>query len=92
MNKTELATALAERVSVSNDDALKMLNAFTDIVAEQLSEGGDVTIIGFGAFRVQSRPERQGRNPRTGEPIIIPARNTPSFRAGKGLRDAVNHK
>lgn len=92
MNKTELSATLADRISVSNDIALQMVNAFTDIVTEELSAGGEVTLIGFGSFRTRATPERVGRNPGTGEPIVISARNTPLFRAGKGLRDAVNYK
>ena len=67
-----------------------MLDAMLAVITEQLQDGGDVTLIGFGLFRATDRPERQGRNPSTGEPITIQAARVASFRAGKGLKDAVN--
>jgi DNA-binding protein HU-beta len=60
-----------------------------DGVQNALSNGDNVTLVGFGAFSVMSRAARKGRNPQTGREIFIPASKAPKFRAGKGLRDAI---
>jgi DNA-binding protein HU-beta len=65
------------------------LDAFTDSIAVALKEGGTVSIIGFGTFSVKERAARTGRNPQTGAVIEISASKTPSFKAGKALKDAV---
>ena len=67
-----------------------MLNAFIDTVTEQLVQGNKIKLIGFGTFEVRQRKAREGRNPRTNEPIQIEASKTPAFKAGKQLKDAVN--
>ena len=85
MNKTELVAAMAEKADLTKVDAAKALNAYVDVVKEQLKKGEKVTLIGFGTFDVVDRPARTGRNPRTGAKIKIAARKTPKFRAGKGL-------
>ena len=89
MNKTELVTALAERMELTKKDAEKALVAFTDIVTEELVKGERVAITGFGTFEVANRAEREGRNPATGEPMTIAASKAPKFKAGKLLKDAV---
>lgn len=90
MNKSELIAAVAEKAGTSQTDAKKTLDAVIDVITEQLRSGDDVTLVGFGSFRATDRPERPGRNPSTGETITIAAARVASFRAGKGLKDAVN--
>lgn len=89
MNKTELVAALAEKMELTKKDAEKALFAFTDIVTEVLVKGEKVAITGFGTFEVANRAEREGRNPKTGEPMTIAATKAPKFKAGKLLKDAV---
>ena len=90
MNKTELIVAIAEKAEISKKDAEKALKAFTDVVAEELKEGGKVQLVGFGTFEVSEREAREGRNPQTGEPMKIAASKAPKFKAGKALKDTVN--
>ena len=90
MNKTELIAAVAERAELSKKDAEKAVKVFTDAVAEELVKGEKVQIVGFGTFEVAERPAREGRNPKTGEPMPIAASKTPKFKAGKALKDEVN--
>lgn len=85
MNKTELVAAMAEKAGLTKNDATKALNAYVDVVREQLQKGEDVALIGFGTFSAVKRPARMGRNPRTGEQIEIAAKVSAKFKAGKGL-------
>ena len=89
MNKTELVAAIADEAGLSKKDAEKALKAFTDVVTEELKKGEKVQLVGFGTFEVRERPERQGRNPQTKEPMTIAASKLPAFKAGKALKDAV---
>ena len=90
MNKTELIAAVAERAELSKKDAEKAVKAFTDVVAEELVNGGKIQLVGFGTFEVSERKEREGRNPKSGEKMTISASRTPKFKAGKALKDQVN--
>ncbi len=90
MNKTELVAAMAESAEISKADAGRALDAMVEAVTEALKKGDQVSLIGFGSFMVKERGARTGRNPRTGETIEIKASKTPSFKAGKALKDAVN--
>lgn len=90
MNKTELTVAIAEQAGISRKDAEKVLKAFTDVVADELKNGGKVQLVGFGTFEVSERKARDGRNPQTKETIQIPASKAPKFKAGKALKDMVN--
>ncbi|HEB77703.1 MAG TPA: HU family DNA-binding protein [Methylothermaceae bacterium] len=89
MNKSELINAIAEKANLTKADAARALDAFIDSVADALKKGEPVTLIGFGTFTVKERKERQGRNPRTGEPMVIKAAKIPAFKPGKTLKDAV---
>lgn len=89
MNKSELINAIAEKANLTKADAARALDAFIDSVADALKQGEPVTLIGFGTFTVKERRERQGRNPRTGEPMVIKAAKIPAFKPGKTLKDAV---
>ncbi|MGI6092217.1 MAG: HU family DNA-binding protein [Veillonellaceae bacterium] len=90
MNKTELVASVAEKSGMTKKDAEKAINALFASVEEALAKEDKVQIIGFGTFEVKAREERKGRNPQTGAEITIPASKTPVFKAGKGLKDAVN--
>ena len=87
MNKVTLVAKIAEKSGLSKKQAELALGAFIDSVTEALKEGDKVQLMGFGTFEVKERAARTGRNPSTGETIEIPARKTPSFKAGTGLRD-----
>lgn len=89
MNKSDLIDAMAEAAEISKTSAARALDAFTDSIAVALKGGDSVSIIGFGTFSVKERAARTGRNPQTGAAIEIPASKTPSFKAGKALKDAV---
>ena len=90
MNKSELIAQIAETTDLSQADAGRALNAITDAITKALKQGDSVSLVGFGTFSVSARAAREGRNPRTGETIQIAAANLPKFKAGKGLKDAVN--
>ncbi len=90
MNKAELIDAVAEGADISKAAATRAVDTFIDSIESSLKSGDQVTLVGFGTFSVRDRAARTGRNPRTGEPIDIPASKMPSFKAGKALKDAVN--
>ena len=88
ITKSELTRQVKEKVG--NVPHLNIvIGAVFEAVAENLVEGNDVTITNFGTFKVEERGAREGRNPRTGEEIYIPARNMPIFRASKTFKDRV---
>lgn len=89
MKKSDIAAHVAAETSLSKSDAALALGAVLEAISDALAHGESVNIAGFGTFSVTSRPERQGRNPRTGETITIAASKAPSFKAGKTLRDTV---
>lgn len=90
MNKNELIAAVAEKAELSKADAGSAVEAVLETVTEQLKANGDVRLIGFGNFTVSRREASKGRNPSTGAPVDIPARNVPKFSAGKGLKESCN--
>ena len=90
MNKNDLVAAVAEKSGLSKADTTKAVDSVFDCITDVLKSGGDVRLVGFGTFNVTKRAASMGRNPRTGESIQIPASNQPKFKAGKGLKDAVN--
>lgn len=90
MNKTELVSAIAEKTELSKKDTEGALKAFIDVVTDELAKGGKVQLVGFGTFEVTERAAREGINPLTKEPMSIPASKAPKFKAGRGLKDAVN--
>lgn len=89
MRKPELAAAIAEKADLTKEKSAEIINIFTDEIAKALGKGDSVSLIGFGTFEVRNRAERQGKNPRTGEPLTIAAAKVPAFKAGKGLKDKV---
>ena len=90
MNKSEMIDQIAKSADLSKAAAGRALDATVAAVQASLKKGGTVTLIGFGTLYVGKRTARSGRNPRTGETIKIKAAKVPKFRAGKGLKDAVN--
>jgi len=90
MNKGELIEAVSGSSGLSRAEAAKAVDAVLGSITNTLAEGGSVALVGFGTFKVKARAARMGRNPRTGASIHIAASNVPGFKAGKGLKDAVN--
>ena len=90
MNKSELIDHISVEAAITKASAGRALDAMIDGVKATLKKGGTVTLVGFGTFAVGKRTARTGRNPRTGDAIKIKAAKVPKFRAGKGLKDAVN--
>jgi DNA-binding protein HU-beta len=90
MNKSELINAIAEQANLSKADAGRSLEALIKTIESTLKAGDSINLVGFGTFAVKARAERTGRNPQTGQDITIAATNVPSFKPGKGLKDAVN--
>ena len=90
MNKSELIEAVAGSADISKAAAGRAIDAVVESVTNALKSGDQVTLIGFGTFSVKDRAARTGRNPQTGAEIQIAAAKIPSFKAGKGLKDAVN--
>ena len=90
MNKNDLVSAVADSSGLSKSDAASAVEGVFDAIQKSLSKGDEVRLVGFGTFSVARRKASTGRNPRTGEPMTIKASNQPKFKAGKGLKDAVN--
>jgi DNA-binding protein HU-beta len=90
VNKTELIEHIATNADISKASAARALEATIDAVKLTLSNGADVSLVGFGTFTVGKRAARVGRNPRTGVAIKIDAAKVPKFRPGKALKDALN--
>lgn len=92
MNRVGLIAAVADQAQLTKKDAKKAVEAVFSTISDSLTKGDKVQIIGFGTFEVRDRKGREGRNPRTNEPIQIEASKTPAFKAGKQLKDLVNGK
>jgi len=90
MNKNDLIGAVADASGLSRSDATKAVEGVFDTISGALAKGDEVRLVGFGTFSVAKRKASTGRNPRTGEPMTIKASSQPKFKAGKGLKDAVN--
>ena len=87
MNKTQLADSVAASADISKADAATAVDAMLDEIGNALANDETVTLLGFGTFSVTHRPERMGRNPRTGETISIAASRVARFKPGKALKD-----
>lgn len=90
MNKSELIDNIAEKSGLNKTQASDALNAFIESVGEALENNDSISLVGFGTFSVKDRKARTGRNPKTGDPLEIPASKVPSFKAGKNLKDRLN--
>ena len=93
MNRTELIDAMAKKMgdSATKKEAEAALKAFVDVVTEELAKKEKIQLVGFGTFETSVRPEREGRNPRTGETMKIAESVVPKFKPGKALKEAVNN-
>ena len=90
MNKTELVKTISNNIEgATQKDVCVVLDTFMDVVKDTLVNGDKIALTGFGTFEVAERAARKGRNPKTGEEIMIPASKAPKFKAGKALKDAV---
>ena len=89
MNKNDLITAVATKTGLTKADSLRAIDSTIDAISTALGRNEDVRLVGFGTFSVANRRATQGRNPRTGEKIRIPATKRPKFKAGKALKEIV---
>ncbi len=90
MNRKELIDALADKTGSTKADADRNIAAMIDIITATLKKGDSLTLVGFGTFEVRKRAARTGRNPQTGAELKIKAAKVPAFKAGAGLKTAVN--
>ncbi len=90
MNKNDLVAAVSDATSLSKSDSASAVESVFNTITSTLTKGEEIRLVGFGTFSVARRAASEGRNPRTGEKIQIKASNQPKFKAGKGLKDAVN--
>ena len=90
MNKNDLVGAVADASGLTKSDATKAIEGVFEAITGALKKGDEVRLVGFGTFSTVKRKASTGRNPRTGEPMTIKASTAPKFKAGKGLKDAVN--
>ena len=90
MNKTDLIAIVSEKADISKKDAEKAVNAMIDAIIENVAEGQEIRIVGFGTFERHERAERVGCNPQTKEKITIRASKVPALKAGKAFKDAVD--
>lgn len=90
MNKNELAVQMVKDSSITKNDAIKVIDGFVNILTEELmNKDGKVTLVGFGTFKILEKKQKKGRNPRTGEEIIIPRKKVVKFVPGKELKELV---
>ena len=89
MNKAEFVAAVAAKAELSKKDSASGVDAMLTVLQDQMVAGDSVSFTGFGTFGVKDVPEREARNPQTGESMMIPAHRSPYFKAGKTLKDAV---
>lgn len=89
MTKSEFVDHIAEETGLTKKQAGDVVEAVTSTIQNTLKRGGEITFSGFGKFHVAERGARQGKHPRTGEPLHIPASKVPRFTAGSGLKAAV---
>ena len=92
MNKSELIQKVADELNLTKQSTSEVLDALLTNITHELTQRNKVSLIGFGTFETRFRPERIGVNPQTGEEITIASSFTPSFKAGKSFKEAVNHK
>ena len=90
MNIGELVKAMSEKANLPKKTTETTLNAFLEVVSDELKKGEKIQLVGFGNFEAKKRAERTGRDPQTGNSIKIPARISPVFKAGKALKELVN--
>ena len=89
LSKAELISSIADLSGLSKADSTRALDAMTQSIQKELSQGNEIRLLGFGTFCVKKRKAREGRNPKTGETIKIAATTLPKFKAGKNLKEAI---
>jgi len=92
MNKKELANIVAKQLGRNKIEVLEIIDSTLNNICTALASGEKVRLVGFGIFEVRNRSGREGRNPQTGDKIFIPDTKTPTFVAGRVLKDAVKHR
>jgi DNA-binding protein HU-beta len=90
MNQTELIQQVADEANLTKTQTQEALRALLKTIMRVVADGDKLTLVGFGSFEPKVRSAREGRNPKTGQIIQIPAAKVPSFSAGKTFREAVN--
>jgi nucleoid DNA-binding protein len=90
MNKTELIEDVANKAGLTKAQTQDVLKALVSTITETVANGDKVILVGFGSFESKVRSAREGRNPKNGDTIQIPAARVPTFSAGKAFREAVN--
>ncbi|WP_341730877.1 HU family DNA-binding protein [Microcoleus sp. EPA2] len=89
MNKSELIELVATKADTTKKEAHALLDALTEVIVQTVADGERVVLVGFGTFEARERKARDGRNPKTGEQLTIPATTVPTFSAGKQFKNAV---
>lgn len=89
MNKGELVDTVANKANVTKKQADAVLTAALETIVDAVAKDDKVTLVGFGSFEARDRKEREGRNPKTGDKMVIPATKVPAFSAGKLFKDKV---
>lgn len=89
MNSCEVVDAVAAKTNVTKKEASEIISAFLSVVTEAVADGEKVTLVGFGSFERRHRSQREGRNPKTNEPMTIPATRVPAFSPGKQFKEKV---
>ncbi len=89
MNKADLISKIHQTMGGTKAEAERVVDTVLECITDSLTKGNEVSLAGLGIFSAKMRPARQGRNPRTGESITVPAMRVPKFRAAKALKDAV---
>ena len=90
MTKADLVDDVANAAELTKKDAERLVELVFDNIIQSLNKGEKIELRGFGSFRVRGRGARRGRNPKTGEPVNIPAKRVPYFKAGKELKELIN--
>ena len=90
MTKAELVEDVAEAAELTKKDAERLVEIVFESIVESLNQGEEIELRGFGSFRVRERGARRGRNPKTGDPVNIPAKRVPYFKPGKELKELIN--
>ena len=91
MNKAQLIDAMSKETNLTKKDVESVLNSFVNQVSNALSKKDKVQLVGFGTFETRKRAARKGKNPQTGEELVIPACVAPAFKPGKALKDSINN-
>ncbi len=90
MTKADLVEEVAKHSDLSKKDAEIIVQTVLDSIVESLKSGEKIELRGFGSFRLRERTSREGRNPKTGEKVFVPAKKVPYFKPGKELRELIN--